>query len=181
MGCIVRRFSQISPEYEFRIFVHERRVVAITQYYKLCFVSAIAERAEEISAAIVRYIEEEVNPRLVTVSTYTADLVLDRENPTEKITLIEINHPPPLAGQALFSWDDAADRSILEGQQTGVAFRVRTEPQQPEDTFREIYQPVLPFINEYRGRQPAVPKEEPGENAESTAKPEPESAGCSIV
>ena len=153
VSCVVRKwYSNIAPEMEFRIFVVEKRVVAITQYYKLAYVPLIAKEADRIRQLTIDFIEKQVNPRLSTVTTYTADIVFDPEN-LENIKLIEINNPPPLAGQALFSWDNPADQEILNGKHEGCEMRVLKTPPDPQASLAQVYQPLLPLFNELRAKR----------------------------
>ncbi len=154
ISCIVRRwFAKIAPQLEFRVFVVDRRVVAITQYYKLAFVPEVAEHREHIQQSIISFVEKEINPRLTTVGTYTADVVLAVDNFSD-IKLIEINNPPPLAGQALFSWDDPADQAILSGRASGeCVMRVLETPPPPDTLLAQIYQPLAPLFNRLRAER----------------------------
>lgn len=160
VSCVVRRwYHKIAPEYEFRVFVVAKRVVAITQYYKLAYVQQIAQEVQRIKEQIIRYIAEQVSPRLPALDVYTADLVFDPED-LESIKLIEINNPPPLAGQALFSWDDPADRAVLSGKAEGCEIRVLLTPPDPQVSLCQVYQPLLPLFNTLReNRNPSKPQQ----------------------
>ena len=55
---------------------------------------------------------------------YTLDVYIDILS--KKVYLIELNHPPPIAGTGLFSWDMPEDQDkILKGP---LEFRILTSP-----------------------------------------------------
>ena len=90
---VVRRWdARIDPEYEFRVFVVDNAISAVSQYYDLCYVPEIAAHRDEIRERIDRYFVEQVRDR-VRIPTYTVDLAL---SPTsEHIWLIELVLPQP--------------------------------------------------------------------------------------
>jgi len=44
MKIIIREWTPILPEYEFRGFVHKRKFTALSQYYKACYVPGMYEK-----------------------------------------------------------------------------------------------------------------------------------------
>jgi D123/Zinc finger, ZZ type len=169
MELVVREWRDIAVEYEFRVFVVEQRVVAISCYYALCYVPRIAENVDAIRDAIVDFFERRLKPIIsakLSLRTYTVDVVLDPDD-FANMQVVELNHPPPLAGTALFDWDDENDRRLLttplsDGDGDGdigplmPAIRVVLEPHEPYAALAKLHTPLRIFMDELHGRQVVV-------------------------
>ncbi|KAH3760192.1 hypothetical protein Pelo_7977 [Pelomyxa schiedti] len=114
--CLVVREwkNDIRPEMEFRVFVYNGAVTAITQYHEKLFVPEIFAHKEKMTSLILAK-HKEIAPLVVAPGhTYTCDFaILGSSEETYSAFLIEINDPPPIAGTALFNWDLDADRNLI--------------------------------------------------------------------
>eukprot|EP01126_Amoeba_proteus_P006192 TRINITY_DN12150_c0_g1_i2.p1 TRINITY_DN12150_c0_g1~~TRINITY_DN12150_c0_g1_i2.p1 ORF type:complete len:228 (+),score=47.45 TRINITY_DN12150_c0_g1_i2:908-1591(+) len=110
---VVRKWEEILPEFEFRCFVYNHSITAITQYYKSTFVPQMVEMKEEIQEMIHEFFSVQIKNR-IPVENYVLDLAVIPAS--KQIWVVEINNPPPVAGQALFDWKNEEDRNILEGR-----------------------------------------------------------------
>lgn len=108
----------------------------------------MVERQKELETAIVGFWEEKVKPKLGHLDIYTVDLVVDPDD-FSNIKLIELNPPPPAAGQALFDWNKTADRAII----TNGPFEFRIEATGKEDPLEGIHSASRQLIHLLRGRQ----------------------------
>lgn len=147
LSLVVRPWVNIDPEFEFRAFVSEGRLTACTQYYPNCFVSSIAARRDVIKQKIFSFWNEEIRPLIpASQPNYTIDFVLSTD--LEKITIVELNNPPPLAGTSLYNWEDSADREeILHGSE----FRLRVLTQVPASPKSSIHPVLANMIRHLRG------------------------------
>jgi hypothetical protein len=88
-------------------------MTAITQYYSLSFIPAIAANKQKIAEMILNFWETELKPRITQLDTYTIDFAVSSSTDPNSIRVIELNHPPPTAGTALFDWANEEDRRII--------------------------------------------------------------------
>jgi len=66
---------------------------------------------------------------LIPISDYVIDFAVVED----KIWVVELNNPPPVAGTALFDWKDPTDRSIIEGTHSAISFEFRILQKMPEN------------------------------------------------
>lgn len=134
MKLIARKWVDIDPELEFRTFVVDKKIVACTQYYPLCYVPKLSQNKEKITKLLFDYFDKVKD--LIKIDTYTIDFVLSRD--LNSVQIIELNNPPPTAGVALFNWDDANDRKIV----TEGPYELRILDALPEKAMSEIQKPL---------------------------------------
>eukprot|EP01064_Diplonema_japonicum_P001902 TRINITY_DN11256_c1_g3_i1.p1 TRINITY_DN11256_c1_g3~~TRINITY_DN11256_c1_g3_i1.p1 ORF type:complete len:432 (+),score=76.30 TRINITY_DN11256_c1_g3_i1:1216-2511(+) len=122
MHVIVRRFSQdIKPSNEWRCFIRDGRLTAVSQYHHHCFF-------EEHPVNVKSFIEEFVGKiiPLLPVVSCVADVCCDVSEGTAQ--LIEINPFHYTTEGCLYDWVDPGDLSILTASSGVVSFRRRTVP-----------------------------------------------------
>jgi len=86
----------------------------------------MAQNKEKIKNRILKFFEE--TKHLVPIDDYVIDYALDPHS--QKIWIVEINNPPPVAGQALFNWEDEKDNEII--RKGPFEFRIlETPPKDP--------------------------------------------------
>lgn len=112
INIIIRQWDEkLDVRYEFRCFVYNDRLTAVTQYHKM-YVKEIHKYISSFKAKIYDYFNDHIRDELVGVfynGFYTIDLYCD----LDRIFVIEINDPPPVAGSVLFDWDDMNDRNVI--------------------------------------------------------------------
>eukprot|EP00005_Dracoamoeba_jomungandri_P002517 CAMPEP_0174255558 /NCGR_PEP_ID=MMETSP0439-20130205/4877_1 /TAXON_ID=0 /ORGANISM="Stereomyxa ramosa, Strain Chinc5" /LENGTH=383 /DNA_ID=CAMNT_0015337785 /DNA_START=1 /DNA_END=1152 /DNA_ORIENTATION=- len=166
---IIRKWEDISPEYEFRVFVVNQEITAITQYHHLCFVKEIVDNSEYVLSLILDAFSQIKDIPICEDQTYTVDFVLLTPEQCAKqkrkcgkhkckkggqdvfhcAQLVEINDPPPTAGTSLFDWDNEKDRDIL--QNGPLTFRVNERCSPWEDQVH-LHPPLKAHIDFLRGR-----------------------------
>jgi len=138
ISIAVRQFVSFKPEFEFRAFILDGNMTSCTQYHSLCFVPEIVKHKTKISILIYEFwstIKENIKCK-----DYSIDfLVLPVE---EKVIVIELNYPPPIASTCLFNWADPADR---EAVQSGP-FQIRVLEQPIQNVFEFIEPPFNQWI-----------------------------------
>lgn len=103
-------------------------MTACSQYYAGTYVPELAKNKDKVAQRILDFFEKTKN--LISIQEYVVDYALDPKS--DKIWIIEVNNPPPVAGQALFDWDNEKDRkTIMEGP---FEFRILEKP--PKDPMK---------------------------------------------
>ena len=114
MGIVIRRWQpDIDPLWEFRMFLKKREPTGLTQYHDKTFVQEIYDNREQIEAMLLeRY--REVEPLLPeNLEDFTLDFAIAGGLESTRIWIIEVNHFPPIAGPALFDWNNENDRKLI--------------------------------------------------------------------
>ena len=94
---------------EFRCFVFDGQMTAISQYINNVFVEEIGQNAEFIAELILSFFGD-LRP-MFCYRFAVLDVVVDVEG--ESVTIIEVNPLTPSAGGSLFSWN--MDRRTIQG------------------------------------------------------------------
>jgi hypothetical protein len=128
MEVVVRKWMDIYQEWEFRSFIFGGKMTGCSQYYSGTFVPELFANKEGVQNRIVSFFES--TKHLIPLDDYVIDYALDPFS--EKIWIVEINNPPPVAGQALFDWDKEEDNRIL--RQGPFQFRILEKP--PKDPMK---------------------------------------------
>lgn len=103
MQLVVRKwFDGLLPELELRAFVHNRRLTALSQYYKACFTPDMVGYAKQIEAAALALFDA-IKDRL-QLDSYVLDLCYLISE--DKCMLVELNHFQSTTSSALFDWKD---------------------------------------------------------------------------
>ena len=143
MQIIIRKWATILPEYEFRVFILNRKLTGCTQYYPWLFLPELLGREDEIKTKI-RLFWEEIQ-HLIPSEHITLDIVFDKD--LEKITIIEVNPPPPSAGGGLYSWKNPEDINQVKFGD----FEVRLNKQFPDKHWHKVHAPIREHIDFCRG------------------------------
>lgn len=142
---------RVEPEYEFRMVVHEGVVTAATQYSRILYVPELAAKKAEIARALLEHHGRVKH--LIPVPSYVMDVALSPE--LNWATIVELNHPPPVAGTALFDWQNEADREIL----LRGPFTLRVNERLPPGAVDEmcgLHPPLREFIQGLKRGQKAT-------------------------
>jgi hypothetical protein len=170
MQLVAREWwDDIYPPYEFRCFVSNNQMTAITQYYSLCYLPEIVlQKALVLDMILTKWAL--VHP-LLKVHTYTIDFAFSID--LDHIMVVEINPFPPIAGTALFNYHNESDRHIIqhgkkkvdpqqrEGESSGISlssieFRLLESPEAltlPGEGLDAIERSLANFIDSRRGRR----------------------------
>eukprot|EP01130_Rhizamoeba_saxonica_P009702 TRINITY_DN3957_c0_g1_i3.p1 TRINITY_DN3957_c0_g1~~TRINITY_DN3957_c0_g1_i3.p1 ORF type:complete len:286 (-),score=52.58 TRINITY_DN3957_c0_g1_i3:79-936(-) len=137
MNIVLREFdNELTPEMEFRGFVHNNTLTAVSQYYTLAYYPQLKENQDELINCITSYYEEIVDK--IPIDNYIIDFVV---NPSG-VKVIELNPWATTTGAALFEW--SKDRSILIGD-SNFEFRLVEEPE--ANVLGSIYPEYQDLIN----------------------------------
>lgn len=128
LKLVVREWEpRAQQDREFRGFVHDGRLVALSQYNHYVYAPFLLRERDAIQAAICRYFTDEVAPR-VPLQQYVCDfMVLRPLRPDDPIAVrvVELNPYLPTTGPGLFDWK--ADAAVLEGR-APFEFRLHAAP-----------------------------------------------------
>jgi hypothetical protein len=128
---VVRKWENIQQEWEFRAFVYGGKLTACTQYNVGLYVPLLVEKRLETAQRVQNFWSQTIHPLLEQhIQTYVVDFAVDPHS--DKIWVVEINNPPPVAGTALFDWENSADRAIIENG----PFEFRIMDKIPEDPMK---------------------------------------------
>eukprot|EP00012_Vannella_robusta_P005358 CAMPEP_0206195426 /NCGR_PEP_ID=MMETSP0166-20121206/7827_1 /ASSEMBLY_ACC=CAM_ASM_000260 /TAXON_ID=95228 /ORGANISM="Vannella robusta, Strain DIVA3 518/3/11/1/6" /LENGTH=296 /DNA_ID=CAMNT_0053612671 /DNA_START=563 /DNA_END=1450 /DNA_ORIENTATION=+ len=111
LRVLVREFVPLRSELELRVFVNDGKVSAISQYYASCQVKWLHENKERVQNEIFNAVEK-VLP-LLGLAEFVIDFAYDTN---EKLWVVEVNLPPPLAGMSMFDKKNPEDVAIVSGQ-----------------------------------------------------------------
>ena len=118
---VVRQFVDFEPELEFRGFVYEGKLTALTQYNEFVYFPRLAAHADLVSARIRDAFEGAILPALTAghQTNYVVDFLLvgasvERPYDDLQVRVVELNPFAEFAGGGLFSW--TADRAVLCGR-----------------------------------------------------------------
>jgi len=142
LNIIIRKWENYLPEWEFRAFIINDEMVACSQYYSLCYIPEIANQKQKIAEHLRLYFDS--IKHLIPIKNYTIDFALFPD--FSKIWVIEINHPPPIAGLCLFNWDNPEDRKIV----TEGPFQLRVNEIPILSPLSQIHPPLMHFLWEIR-------------------------------
>ncbi|GFO13449.1 cell division cycle protein 123 homolog [Plakobranchus ocellatus] len=122
---VIRQFVDIDVDMEFRGFVHQKRLTALSQYNYLIFSQRLADNRDFYLHSITEFFEVKIKPKLARfVNDYIIDFAMCEAG--TKVWVIEINPFLTTTDSALFSWEH--ERDILEGAKAEVVFRVVEKP-----------------------------------------------------
>jgi hypothetical protein len=85
---VIRKWEHILPEFEFRAFVFNRKLTAITQYYKSTYVPKMSEQRENLEQRMKAFFNETEQLIPSRVSDYVVDFAVDPAS--EKIWIVEM-------------------------------------------------------------------------------------------
>ena len=129
---IVRQWdSRVEDSFEFRGFVHDNQLTAISQYNHYVYLPEVVCRAEALRNLMTEYWANSVRPRLTQVRNYVIDFAVlhgralpratdgpddssasdvdDDDTKAPSVLVIELNPFQSTTGPALFHWKRDAD------------------------------------------------------------------------
>lgn len=107
VALYLRRWHEIPPSGEFRLFIRDGVFVGASQYHHTVVFPGLSESVSAAQAEIGRFVGELV-PQLPMPSV-VADVWIDASRGALRTTLIEINPYMRVTGSALFDWDREDD------------------------------------------------------------------------
>ena len=123
VSVIIRKwYKDINPLWEFRLFIRDQKPTGLTQYNPWIYSKRMYESKLEIENLILSKYKK-IQPLIAKELKYfTIDFAIMineheiKDALTENdIIAIEINPGPPVAGTALFIWENKDDQLILSG------------------------------------------------------------------
>eukprot|EP01112_Ceratiomyxa_fruticulosa_P017136 TRINITY_DN5282_c0_g2_i1.p1 TRINITY_DN5282_c0_g2~~TRINITY_DN5282_c0_g2_i1.p1 ORF type:complete len:357 (-),score=78.99 TRINITY_DN5282_c0_g2_i1:90-1160(-) len=121
---VVRKWVDLDPSLEFRGFVNNNKLNALSQYNHLGFFQHIVDQKDLIVKEITEFFYEKALPRLEgKYKKYIIDFALVKEGDKYKIWVIELNPFLETTDSCLFSW--GRERDLLENGP--FEFRYRTQ------------------------------------------------------
>jgi hypothetical protein len=123
MKIIIRKWVSIPPSMEFRGFVHEKKLTALSQYFHIVYFPDLPPQKELIQSRIFHLFEQIKD--IIPVNNFIIDFGVVED----KVLVIELNPFHDYEGcgtdPGLFDWK--IDRKIVDGE-APFEFRVREEP-----------------------------------------------------
>eukprot|EP01124_Arcella_intermedia_P013539 TRINITY_DN19952_c0_g1_i1.p1 TRINITY_DN19952_c0_g1~~TRINITY_DN19952_c0_g1_i1.p1 ORF type:complete len:526 (+),score=145.96 TRINITY_DN19952_c0_g1_i1:86-1663(+) len=146
MNIVVREWNDINPEWEFRCFVHNHRITAITHYYKILYVEEIAICRDKIVEIIKDYFYNTLAEHIPeSLSSFAIDLAIsfppfhipkfklppktlrNFTNDPIKVVVIELNPWSEATSPGLFNWKE--DHQLMFGEKgMEVEMRILEKP-----------------------------------------------------
>ncbi|MDP2438635.1 MAG: ATP-grasp domain-containing protein [archaeon] len=126
---VLREWVDIPTEGEFRAFVFDGKLTAVSQYFVGAYFESLVQQQARVQA-LIRSFFDTIRPLIqVSPAEYVLDLAVDMS--TERVYVIELNpfgKPDGLGtGTCLFKKNDPADLAVLFGE-SPFQFRVQTAP-----------------------------------------------------
>eukprot|EP01090_Pellita_catalonica_P000119 TRINITY_DN10087_c0_g1_i1.p1 TRINITY_DN10087_c0_g1~~TRINITY_DN10087_c0_g1_i1.p1 ORF type:complete len:365 (-),score=63.79 TRINITY_DN10087_c0_g1_i1:6-1100(-) len=116
---IIREWKEILIQHEFRGFVTNNKLNALSQYFDVCYFPDLVRDKADIAEKIQTFFTKEVTKRVQFRSDYIVDFCIAED----KVWIIELNPFNYNTDSCLFSWKK--DVAILEGTNTAVPFEFR--------------------------------------------------------
>jgi len=135
-NVVVREWGIFDVELEFRAFVHEKRLTAITQYNEFIYFPRMVSQKVVIEGKIRSFVENKIVPLFTTMKSYVLDLALSYprgEGDDYQVYIVEVNPLAEFAGTGLFSWTE--DWQIILGEKP---FEFRTHMHEPPHAIENI-------------------------------------------
>lgn len=124
---VVRKWVDIEPMMEFRCFVVNGRVTAISQYYSTIFFPELASKKDHLAAAIIDKLERQVYPRLRSSHGGDPPLIIDFcFTRTNDLLVVEVNPWGESTHACLFDW--RTDAKLLHENKGEAVVRIRDAP-----------------------------------------------------
>jgi len=145
-NVVVREFANFEVELEFRGFVFDKKLTAITQYNQFCYFPRVVQNKDYLLQVMSDFTENEVIAS-VPLDSFVIDYMLVSETPDQgvysnlKVYVVEINPFAEFAGEGLFSW--VTEKGILKGKEP---FEFRVVESEPEGAINTIDKEWSDFI-----------------------------------
>jgi len=128
-NVVVREFARFEVELEFRGFVYDKKLTALTQYNDFCYFPRIKHYKEEILQK-VRDFTDELSSK-IPLQHYICDFIMISDTPEQgpftnlRVWIVEINPLAEFAGGGLFTWTE--DMDVITGEKP-FEFRMAERP-----------------------------------------------------
>lgn len=131
---------RLRQEFEFRAFVREGTLTAISQYNPYCCYPEQVAARDELCATIEEYWRTAVAPLLAPCyASYVVDVAILAGG---ECRVIELNPYEPQTGGGLFNWKDPDDLALLE--RGPLTLRLATQPRPRLQATLEVFISELP-------------------------------------
>ncbi|KAJ3083930.1 hypothetical protein HK102_000826, partial [Quaeritorhiza haematococci] len=100
---VLRKWYDLSPSMEFRCFVRDRVLIAISQRDYVNFYPFLNEVKEELQEKITDFFEENIRDKFPDPS-FVFDVYINRNN--RKVWLVDFNPFGPMTDTLLYTWDE---------------------------------------------------------------------------
>ena len=122
--CIREWDEEMVLENEFRVFVHNNRITAISQYDHYTYFPSLEPMKQKLLCGLQEAWEN--SHTLLGSPSYVVDIayIPAKQNKNERFVIIEYSPFLPCTGSALFSW--TSDINILEGIEP-MEFRIKAK------------------------------------------------------
>ncbi|KAJ3447995.1 cell division cycle protein 123 [Anaeramoeba flamelloides] len=117
---IVRQFLDWDIKYEFRGWVTNGKLNALSQYYSNCFFD-YGEEINAIKEKITNFVDQNLQESLKMFPKAVVDFGIDQD---KNVFVVELNPFSSLTGCCLFEWEKD-QKTLTSGE---LEFRYRTEP-----------------------------------------------------
>jgi len=152
LDIIVREWIPMLPQQEFRAFVFNSQMTAISQYCYYQYYPEVAKNAQKLKDRMLSFWKTIADK--VPQKNYIIDfVVLD-----DRVLIIELNPWFQDTSACIFSWREPADREILHNG----PFQIRVLEKPLEDPYSALALEWRSFTEKHRGIEPKR-KQKPGE------------------
>lgn len=128
---IVRSWVDIPLRHEFRAFVYERRLCALSQYFTQIYFPELEHEMQSLLPRIQSFFDSISTRFPPNFQNYVIDFAISGE----QVLVLELNPYNPSTGAGLFDWNSQEDCDIIEGKQP-FEFRLVKEPLSKEALLR---------------------------------------------
>uniref|UniRef100_A0A8C5EVE1 Translation initiation factor eIF2 assembly protein n=1 Tax=Gouania willdenowi TaxID=441366 RepID=A0A8C5EVE1_GOUWI len=119
---VLRKWSELIPGGEFRCFVKENKLIAISQRDYTQYYQHILKQEQHISQAIQAFFSQHVQYKFLD-EDFVFDVYRDSQG---RVWLIDINPFGEVTDSLLFTWDELTSSGEISQQQGVPAFRYTT-------------------------------------------------------
>uniref|UniRef100_A0A3B5KQD9 Translation initiation factor eIF2 assembly protein n=1 Tax=Xiphophorus couchianus TaxID=32473 RepID=A0A3B5KQD9_9TELE len=120
---VLRKWAELIPGGEFRCFVKENKLIAVSQRDHTQYYQHILKQEQHISQAIQDFFSQHVQYRFLD-EDFVFDVYRDSQG---RVWLIDLNPFGEVTDSLLFSWDELMSGEVVDHQQQdGPAFRYTT-------------------------------------------------------
>ena len=142
LQVVIREWFSFEVQHEFRAFVYQGKLTAITQYNEMCYFPELVQHQEDIGRFMIETVQRDVLPAIQSLDSLVIDIILSRSDSGEwLLKIVEINPFAEFAGTGLFSWEN--DKLTLMGKR-GFEFRIHQSP--PTSAMTNLPSSMLTFL-----------------------------------
>uniref|UniRef100_A0A674MEZ3 Translation initiation factor eIF2 assembly protein n=1 Tax=Takifugu rubripes TaxID=31033 RepID=A0A674MEZ3_TAKRU len=121
--CLVlRKWSELIPGGEFRCFVKENKLIAVSQRDYTQYYQHILKQEEQICQAVEAFFSQHIQYNFLD-EDFVFDVYRDSQG---RVWLIDLNPFGEVTDSLLFSWEELTSGDLTQQQQEGPAFRYAT-------------------------------------------------------